>query len=74
MSDGTFLTNMLIFTRLLRQAGLPVSPEQSRDFAQALTLVDVGSREQVYHAARSLLDMAEACASWPVSASVPWSP
>ncbi|MAT99636.1 MAG: CoxE [Anaerolineaceae bacterium] len=55
MADETLLTNLLTFTHLLRQAGLPVSPEQSRDFAQALTLVDVGSREQVYHTARSLL-------------------
>ena len=55
MTDETFLTNLLLFTRLLHQAGLPVSPEQSRDFAQALSLVNVGSREQVYHTARSLL-------------------
>ena len=55
MTDETFLTNLLTFTRLLHQAGLPVAPEQSRDFAQALTLVDIGSREQVYHTARSLL-------------------
>ena len=55
MTDETFLTNLLTFTRLLHQAGLPVSPGQSRDFALALTLVDIGSREQVYHTARSLL-------------------
>lgn len=52
---GHFLENILIFPRLLRAAGLPVSPEQSLDFAQALVLVDIGDREQVYHAARSLL-------------------
>src|SRR5690606_22702241 len=45
----------LLLPRLMRQAGVPVSPEQSRDFAQALTLIDIGSREQVYHTARSLL-------------------
>lgn len=55
MTDETFLTNLLLFSGTLRQAGLPVSPEQSRDFAQSLTLVDVGSRAQVFHTARSLL-------------------
>ncbi len=40
---------------MLRQVGMPISPEQTTDFARALTLIDVGSREQVYHAARSLL-------------------
>ncbi|MFZ0545103.1 MAG: VWA domain-containing protein [Candidatus Promineifilaceae bacterium] len=52
---GHFLENILLFPRLLRQAGLPVSPEQSQDFARSLTLVDIGNREQVYHAARSML-------------------
>jgi hypothetical protein len=55
VETGFFLENILIFPRLLRGAGLPVSPEQSLEFAQSLTLVDIGSREQVYHAARSLL-------------------
>jgi uncharacterized protein with von Willebrand factor type A (vWA) domain len=54
MSD-TFLQNLLLFTRTLRRVGLPVAPEQSMELAQALTLVDVGDREQVFHAARSLL-------------------
>jgi uncharacterized protein with von Willebrand factor type A (vWA) domain len=39
----------------LRQAGLPVSPEQSLDFARSLTLVEIGRKEQVFHAARSML-------------------
>jgi len=50
-----FLSNILIFSNLLRQAGLPVSLEQTVDFAEALTLVDIGSRSQVYFAARGLL-------------------
>lgn len=53
--SGYFLENILLLPRLLRQAGLPVSPEQSQDFAEALTLVNIGSRVQVYYAARSLL-------------------
>jgi uncharacterized protein with von Willebrand factor type A (vWA) domain len=52
---GHFLENILLFPRLLRGAGLPVSPEQGLDFARSLTLVDIGSREQVFHAARSML-------------------
>ncbi|MEI2610804.1 MAG: VWA domain-containing protein [Candidatus Promineifilaceae bacterium] len=50
-----FLSNLLLFPRILRRAGLPVSPEQSMELAQALTWVDVGDREQVYHTARAML-------------------
>lgn len=50
-----FLQNVLQFPRLLRQAGLPVSPEQNVAFVRGLTLVDLGSREQVFYAARGLL-------------------
>lgn len=49
------LDNVLLFCRLLRRAGLPVFPDQSLAFARALEWVDVGAREQVFHAARSLL-------------------
>jgi uncharacterized protein with von Willebrand factor type A (vWA) domain len=55
MPDTFLLPNILLFPRLLRRAGLPISPEQSLDFAQALTLVDIGNREQVYYTGRSLL-------------------
>ena len=51
----SFLENILLFSRTLRQAGIPVSLDQSIDFARALTLVNIGDRDQVYHAARSLL-------------------
>lgn len=47
--------NLVVFCRLLRHAGLPVSTGQVLSLFPALTLVDVGEREQVYHAARSLL-------------------
>jgi uncharacterized protein with von Willebrand factor type A (vWA) domain len=50
-----FLKNSLRFVRVLRRAGMPVGLDQAQDFAEALTLVDLGSREQVYYAARSLL-------------------
>ena len=50
-----FLENILLFSRMLRRAGIPVSLEQSIDFARALTLIKIGDRDQVYHDARSLL-------------------
>ena len=55
MHSDLFLQNLLLFPRLLRRAGLPVSPEQSLELAQALTMVDIGDREQVYHTARAML-------------------
>lgn len=55
MADYPFLQNSLLFTRLLRRAGIPVALEQAADFTEALSLVDIGSRDQVYHAARGLL-------------------
>lgn len=45
----------MLFVQMLRQAGLPVSTEQAMEFSRALTLIDIGSREHVYHTARSLL-------------------
>src|SRR5947207_2977423 len=50
-----FLSNCLLFTRALRQAGLPIGLDQALAFAQALEWIDLGARDQVYHTARSLL-------------------
>ena len=47
--------NLLSFTRSLRRAGLPIAPEQTRALLTALDLVELADREQVYHAARSML-------------------
>jgi uncharacterized protein with von Willebrand factor type A (vWA) domain len=47
--------NILTLVNLLRQAGLAVSTDQVGEFASALTWVNIGEREQVYHAARCLL-------------------
>ncbi len=55
MGDEAFLTNCLTFARMLQRAGLPVGLEQRLDLLRALALVDIGSREQVYHACRSML-------------------
>src|SRR6266545_4483106 len=50
-----FLSNCLLFIRALRQAGLPIGLDQALAFAQALEWIDLGSRDEVYHTARSLL-------------------
>lgn len=50
-----FLSNVLYFVDALRRAGLSISLEQSIDVAQALELVNLGSRAQVYYATRGLL-------------------
>ena len=49
------LDNLVLFVRALRRAGLKVSLEQNLGFVQALDWVDVGDRDQVFHAARALL-------------------
>jgi uncharacterized protein with von Willebrand factor type A (vWA) domain len=53
--DRAFLTNCTTFTRLLRQAGIPVGLDQVIEFTRALAWIDLGSREQVYYTARCLL-------------------
>ena len=50
-----FLSNCLLFTHALRQAGLPIGLDQALAFAQALEWIDLGAREQVYHTGRALL-------------------
>jgi uncharacterized protein with von Willebrand factor type A (vWA) domain len=52
---GYFFENLFVFTQALRQVGLPISLQQIIDFSRALELIDLGSRDQVYHAARCLL-------------------
>lgn len=53
--ESPILRNLLLFGRVLRATGMPVSPDQSRAFAESLVWIDVGDRNQVFHAARSLL-------------------
>jgi uncharacterized protein with von Willebrand factor type A (vWA) domain len=50
-----FLNNCLLFTRALRQAGIPIGLDQVLAFVRALEWIDLGSRDEVYHTARSLL-------------------
>ena len=53
--DGaTFVRNAVVFTRVLRAAGVVTDLGGALDFARALTLVDLGERAQV-HAAGSAI-------------------
>lgn len=53
--ENVFLENLILFVNMLRQAGLPVSSEQTMELSEALTLIDISNREQVYYTARTLL-------------------
>lgn len=53
-SSGNLLHNIVLFARILRNAGVEVTAPQVHDFAHALKLIDVGKRQQVKDAARSL--------------------
>lgn len=49
------LPNLLLFVRMLRLAGLAISTEQVLAAVRALELIDIGHRQEVYHATRALL-------------------
>jgi hypothetical protein len=49
------LPNLVRFVRLLRGAGIPVTPAQAADLAAGLSHVDVERREDVQNAARAVL-------------------
>jgi uncharacterized protein with von Willebrand factor type A (vWA) domain len=53
MSDA-LAANVVAFGRLLRAAGVSVTPEQSRHFAQSLALLGVESRRDVKAAGRTI--------------------
>lgn len=53
--SSVFLDNVIVFGRLLRAAGLDVHLGRVLDTAEALQHVDVGARDEVYHACRALL-------------------
>ena len=52
---AAFLDNLLLFGRVLRVAGLDVHPGRVLDLIEALRHVDIGARDEVYHACRTLL-------------------
>ena len=47
ISGGAFFWNALLFTRALRAAGLTTDIGAAIDYSRALTLIDIGDREQV---------------------------
>jgi uncharacterized protein len=49
------IENLLSFGRLLRRLGLDVHPGRMLDLTEALQHVDIGTRDEVYHACRTLL-------------------
>jgi len=53
--SGRLLANLLYFARLLRRLGLAVNTGQVRDLAVGLTHIDIGQRDDFYHAASSFL-------------------
>lgn len=55
LEHDVFLENLILFVKMMRQAGLPVSSEQTIEFSRALSLIDIGHRDQVYYTARTLL-------------------
>jgi uncharacterized protein with von Willebrand factor type A (vWA) domain len=46
-SGATFFWNALLFTRAVRAAGIETDPGGAIDYSRALSLVDIGDREQV---------------------------
>jgi uncharacterized protein len=52
---GRLLENLLLFGRVLRQTGIDVPPERIVDVVQAIEYVGLASRDDVYHACRTLL-------------------
>lgn len=47
VSGGSFFWNALLFTRALRSAGVTTDVGGAIDYSRALTLVDIGDREEV---------------------------
>jgi len=54
LSGEALAANVILFGRLLRRAGLPVDPEQSRTFIHALELLGVARKGDVKAAGRTI--------------------
>jgi uncharacterized protein with von Willebrand factor type A (vWA) domain len=52
---GTFVENLVAFSRLLRRVGFDVPVGRVLELTEALTHVDVKARDEVFHACRALL-------------------
>lgn len=55
VSGQAFLWNVTLFVRALRSAGVPTDPTGAMDLVRALTVVDIGDREQVRAAGMAVL-------------------
>ena len=47
--------NITLFVRTMRRAGVPVGPATVIDCVEAVSLIDIGKRDQVYHALYSCI-------------------
>ena len=54
-NSGHLLHNLLLFGRLLRGLGLDVNPGRMIDLVNALDMIEIGRKQDFYHAARTLL-------------------
>ena len=54
-TDGRLGANIMHFARLLRRAGLPVGPSETLAAQQAVSLVDIGDREEARTALRAAM-------------------
>jgi uncharacterized protein with von Willebrand factor type A (vWA) domain len=52
---GSFVENLVVFGRLLRRIGFEVPVGRILDLTEALTHVDLNSRDEVFHTCRALL-------------------
>jgi uncharacterized protein with von Willebrand factor type A (vWA) domain len=52
---GQLLPNLLLFGRLCKALGLDVTPDRMRAVAQALTYIDLGRKQDVYHTLRAMM-------------------
>jgi uncharacterized protein with von Willebrand factor type A (vWA) domain len=52
---NTLAANVMHFSRLLRRAGLPVGPAETLAAQQALSLIDIGRRDEARTALRSVM-------------------
>ena len=55
MSQGQLSTNVMHFARLLRRAGLKVGPADMLAAQQALSLVEIGDKQQMQAALRATM-------------------
>src|ERR1700694_5066058 len=53
--DSYFLKNLLLFGRLLRLMGMDVGPAEMIELTQALDVIDLGKKWDVYPTARAVL-------------------